>query len=112
MKRPSRILVPVDLSETSLEALEFSALLAQGLPAALIVVSVVKPGEEDTAQIACMAGSGRQQCLESLFDDRLGALISSALNDGLQSHGAPRKARRRNPARGPGRGRGPDRHGN
>ena len=75
MKRPDRILVPVDLSETSLEALEFAALLAQGVSAALVVVSVLESRRHEPLPAICPEGCTRGECLELLFRDRLGTLV-------------------------------------
>jgi universal stress protein A len=79
MKRPERILAPVDFSDASLEAVDVAAGMAYAMKAELILLAVSPGPAHDPAYAAAITN---RRCVEEslrcLFQDRLRTLVTSA----------------------------------
>lgn len=79
MKKPSRILVPIDFSNASLEALDMGASMARQMQAELIVLTVAQWPDQDPAYYTSYADKRCvEESLQCLFSDRLQTMIRSA----------------------------------
>lgn len=76
MKKPNCVLIPVDFSEPSMEAMEFGAMMAGQMGAAIVVLTVVEEFVQlDAYTIACPTADETRERLEKLFKGRVGSLL-------------------------------------
>src|SRR3989338_1062807 len=72
MKKPNCILIPVDFSEPSLEAMEFGSLMADQMGASIVLLTVVEQfAQFDAYTVIHPDAKDAEQRLRTLFKERI-----------------------------------------